>query len=294
MIKKSRIALAALGVALFASMSAAQAATEVLDTFIGGDVWTKSGNVNNGAGSASGYSQQTDGSDTTSTADIVGPTNVFSILSASFDAVGTALHVKINTNYAGQTGTSSTTYGSLFLGKGTLAPGASWTLDDAPGTFTHAVYLPPSAGSSGNTGLYAIDAGLGTYASSGDVILSDANSGYIYRRGQAATINTSTASVVGGATDHSYSVSSGNYIEFVINGFYGTTGLINTLADTTGQMVFGWAMSCANDIIIGTVLVPGSVVPPVPLPAGLVLLLSGLLGIGFLGRYRSRRESNKA
>jgi hypothetical protein len=34
--------------------------------------------------------------------------------------------------------------------------------------------------------------------------------------------------------------------------------------------------------------------PPIPLPAGLVLFLSGLAGVGFLGRYKSKRQELNA
>ena len=34
--------------------------------------------------------------------------------------------------------------------------------------------------------------------------------------------------------------------------------------------------------------------PPIPLPAGLVLFLSGLAGVGFLGRYKAKRQELKA
>jgi hypothetical protein len=33
---------------------------------------------------------------------------------------------------------------------------------------------------------------------------------------------------------------------------------------------------------------------PVPLPAGLLLFLSGLAGVGFLGRYKARRRETAA
>ena len=246
--------------------------------------------------SASSYAQQDAGD---GVKDVIGGTNTYSISKAVFDQSSTDFVARIYTTYAGENNPSGTSYGSLFLGAGTIAPGDDWTFQDivnnGSGTFTHAVYLPGTIASNASgvgTDVYSINTGGGTsdtnYNDSGDVVLSNANNNLIYRQGQAVTINTSSATDVG---DAKYTISDNSYIEIVISGFYGTGGLAETqnLVSNDGFMIFGWAMSCANDVILGTVAVPGLTTTIIPLPSGILLLLSGLLGIGFLGRYRGNR-----
>ncbi len=45
-----------------------------------------------------------------------------------------------------------------------------------------------------------------------------------------------------------------------------------------------------DDMIIQFSISPNAIVVPTPLPAPLVLFLTGLLGLGFLGRFRSKRQ----
>jgi len=117
--------------------------------------------------------------------------------------------------------------------------------------------------------------------------MSEADNGLVFRSGQAVNIDTNATGVTN-AGSAEYSIDPSNdFIEFVITDFF-TTSLGNDLTDAGGNMVFGWAMSCANDIIIGTVSL-ANFTTPVPLPAGFILLLSGLLGVGWLGRSRAKQ-----
>ncbi len=71
------------------------------------------------------------------------------------------------------------------------------------------------------------------------------------------------------------------------------------LSDFTGpnasdRLAIGWAMTCANDVIINEVRLDSLITSEVPIPAGLPLFLTGLLGLGFLGRYRSKKRAENA
>ena len=55
-------------------------------------------------------------------------------------------------------------------------------------------------------------------------------------------------------------------------------------------LTLGWGMTCTNDYILAKVYFTSNGIPTneVPIPAGLILLFSGLLGLGFLGRFKAK------
>lgn len=67
-----------------------------------------------------------------------------------------------------------------------------------------------------------------------------------------------------------------------------TTMVLNILAGDTRYLIVSWA-DIAENLSNWDVRVEA-----VPLPAGLLLFLSGLAGIGFLGRYKARRSEPAA
>jgi hypothetical protein len=89
-----------------------------------------------------------------------------------------------------------------------------------------------------------------------------------------------------GATDTgvngTWSIGNGT-LTFNIANFFALQGVPTT------ALTLAWAMSCANDVILGEVQFPSGGNNDVPLPAGLVLLLSGLAGMGALGRSRKKQ-----
>jgi hypothetical protein len=67
------------------------------------------------------------------------------------------------------------------------------------------------------------------------------------------------------------------------------------LTDSDGGFVtFAWAMTCANDVIIGRVQLPPRGEGTVPLPAGFLLMGSVLFGAGGIAGWRRRRRAVQA
>ncbi len=223
---------------------------------------------------------------------------------------GNDLTVVITTNYAdtvgvnnGNEGALGTFVGSLFIGVNNTGPtingpasaGGSApanTADDTyvndPGRYNYVVN--PDAQFAGTNGaaldadLFALATGVGAGT---DVQLSyypnpGTTSGTSFRNDQAV-------GYTGNATEQlaaTWSLDkSANTITFSIADFF-------TLNDFTSgnplTLTVAWAMTCANDVIMYTQALAYSAVGEVPLPAGLLLLLSGLVGLGFLGRYKTK------
>ena len=69
----------------------------------------------------------------------------------------------------------------------------------------------------------------------------------------------------------------------------------NALTAAGGIYEFGatiaWTMLCGNDVVLAQFAWDPGGVGEVPLPAGLILFLSGLLGMGFLGRLKAKRAA---
>ena len=227
--------------------------------------------------------------------DVIGSDSGFNTTGAVVDRSGDDLVVRILTNYADNVGSLGTSLGALFIGDDTPAiqavlggTAASTANDTYVGNETRFNYAldfntrPASSNSSSSLGggatLFSLD-GTGN-----DVELSSVNSG-AFREDQA--VRPDNAQSVGTG---SWTLSGANkYVEFVIDDFFATTGSPID-SGTQNGFVFAWAMSCANDVIMG--IVPaGSFANPVPLPAGFILLLSGLLGVGWLGRSRGKQAT---
>jgi hypothetical protein len=255
--------------------------------------------------------------------DVIGPANVFDITSAvvslNTNTPGGTLTVTINTYYAGVPGTANadgTGYGSLFLG-----PAATWN-PTGPAPYITDQYNPAEwiyafvSNSNGSGAVYSTGnnptpvtygtpatnpAGVYQYyqTSTGQVVMSNVNGnpisypnggnpGYWFRQGQAVQFNPSqsTASTASGSWSVvPTSVSEGS-ITYVIDD-YAALGL-------GPEIALSWAMTCANDIIQGTVSVftgEGDNPNPTPIPAALPLFAAGLGLLGFAG---SRRRRNTA
>lgn len=280
------------GVALAAYTPAARASSVTLsDTYFGG-----LNNYNNNP---------------PSTGDVIGEP-LFNIVDAVLTRNGNNLTVRIDTNFdPGASGAAGTGYGSLFFGP-TLVPGGSgptgltgsapYATDTyQPGRFTYAAVIQ-----GGTANLYQIGTVNGTnpypanttvvqsYTTStgGTITMSNAygdpvsypsagNNYFYFRQGQAVLFtpaDNATATASGTFATAPGSVAD-NALVFTITDFFSTFGDSFSLA---------WAMTCANDVLLGNVRLPSDLVPPpaVPLPPALPLFGSALVGLGLLGRRR--------
>ena len=242
------------------------------------------------------------GNDGSVNADVVGATSVFDIASMVVDRVGNNLKVVINTNYANHVGNLGTRLGALFLGDptklnfntagGTTAPGAAGSPKYGSDVFTadkdrfgYAFDFDTT-----NPGNLSVKTGTGSLwdlrEDGTDVVLSSASGGF--RSGQAVDVNHAKATDTG--VDGTWSITTNSsgpgQISFNITNFFSLSTLP---AIYKTSMTLAWAMSCSNDIILASVRVPKDSTPGVPVPAGAVLLLSGLAGLGAMGRMRKAK-----
>ena len=206
--------------------------------------------------------------------DVIGADGTYDILSADISVTGTTLTVTINTNYAGKTGADSTFYGDLFLSS-SWSPVGSATYDTDQATngtnWTYGLALDDRTVAGGSSfELYEL---TGTNVE--DAILSDEayTSGGIYRSGQEVYVDTgSTTTTATGKTGTMVANDTADTIEFTID-------LAGTSVLDAGSLAIHWAMSCANDVIEGFV----------PAPIILLLMSTGLLGVGVSTAVRRKR-----
>ena len=236
-------------------------------------------------------------------ADVIGADSKYNTTGAEVERSGDNLRVKILTNYADNVGSDGTSLGALFIGDDipaiTSILEGNTTTDTFVGDesrFQYALDFNTRPASSDGSTLASGDATLfGLIATDGNATdVETSFAGGIYRDDQAvrpipvANPDPNDDTPLNAVGTGSWELSgAGKYVEFVINDFFKTGGPIDS--DTQNGFVFAWAMSCANDVIFEWVK-PGSLnIEPVPLPAGFILLLSGLLGVGWLGRSRAKQ-----
>ena len=237
------------------------------------------------------------GNDGTYNADVVSaPLDTrFNISSMDVERVANNLIVVVNTNYSGtNVGAINTNVGALFIGdplalnfNGGGGPQYNddvFTADKDRFSYVFDYDVTPDntsppANQNGNGSLYTLK-GDGT-----DVLLSqNLTLSGSFRTNQAVDIKdiAKTAAADTGING-TWTIGVGT-ITFNISNFFTLAGLPST------GLTLAWAMTCANDIILAQVVIPGGNTPEVPLPAGLLLLLSGLTGLGILGRHNSRKS----
>jgi hypothetical protein len=222
------------------------------------------------------------------------------------------LNIKIYTNFAGAPGTSAadgTSYGSLFLSPGFWNPSGSsanhYSSDNFASDTQRWAYavtnpLTGAVGSSTSTGLYAIGTvgaatnydGTPQYYKSvnGKVVLSNVNNdpitapysnnpGYYFRAGQPVQYDPDNlADMLRAAT---FTVGNG-YLDYTIvdNGLLGDAFYLS------------WAMTCANDVIQGQVLLGGNdLTGTTPLPGALPMFSAGLGAMGMLSWRKKRKKA---
>ena len=214
-------------------------------------------------------------------ADVIGPTNVFDIQSASFQRIGAGgntLQVTINTNYSGVPGTAAadgTGYGAFFITPGANAwnpTGPAPYANDVytPGEWAYALAVPMTpAGNSGTASLYSTN--------DGSVVISNVlgnpitapfagNPGFYFRQGQAVQFNANS-----------------NAVARAGGGWQANPGqLVFTIDDNHllgSAFAFSWAMTCGNDVIQGQVT-------GLPEPTTWALSIMGFAAMGAALRRR--------
>lgn len=227
--------------------------------------------------------------------EIIGTDSVFGITNMVVSQVGNTLNVVINTFYSGTNiGNSGTTLGALFLGipgqlnydlgDGGAPQYKSDTFAADTDRFSHVLDFngPVTNGVASETpGLNS--ATLYTLVGDGSDVVQSNGSGII-RAGQAVDV-IKTAKTGVGLGDWAQETGK---ITFNIYNFFAAGGLGASGGLYATGVTLAWAMTCANDVILARVPISGGSTGEVPLPAGVILLFSGLLGLGFLGRLKAK------
>ncbi len=260
--KKHAIALAA-GVLAFGTWDSAFAASvNLTDNYWGGDATSPSG--------------------PTAPADVIGGVR-YGVSGLVVTQTGADLEVVVNTAYADNIGATGTRIGSLFIGNPEYLSLADGATDAATATDTFTAnperfsYIfdfdianaDVRLGDSGTATLWKLS-GTGD-----DVVLSN---GTTFRKNQAVDRSGGSATGVIGT----WKVTAGA-ITFNIKDLFALDGV------NSSALTLAWTMSCANDVILGVAsLPPQGIDAETPIPAGAVLLLSGLAGLGAFGRRKAK------
>lgn len=203
--------------------------------------------------------------------DVIGDTGLFGVSSMTVDFVGGAMHVSISSAYFDNVGQYGTELGDLFVSTNGYSPTTPNRLDnmsngerweyavrlDARGV-ANLVQLTPSNWATYNAQVLTSNETFGA---------THPTSSWVYRGGQEVQVQDNLRSIAVGSWTNT-----GATLDIAI----GAGALLGGGSD----LGFHWTMTCANDVI------EGSVPAPVPEPATLSLITLGLLGLGAFSRRK--------
>jgi hypothetical protein len=208
----------------------------------------------------------------------------YAISGMTVDVVGANLTVTIDTAYADNIGTGNTFMGSLLLGDtaklnlaGTSPSHVSDKFVNDTDRFEYAFDFDGD-----NTAIRAGNGAGSLFKLKGDGSDVQLSSGAIFREGHAIDRTGGDDTGVNGT----WQIGAGKVI-FSIENFF-------SVGNFATGLTLAWTMSCANDVIIASIANPGfgpDQGTDVPLPAGIVLLASGLAGMGVISRKKKLKKS---
>lgn len=221
---------------------------------------------------------------------------IFNVYSADVQRTGTSgntLQVVIHTDFAGHAGQDhGVGNGALFINPGFWTPtgtGPAYLTDVyQPGDWKYAVTIPAlTNAASGTGGLYLTTNGTVVLSNvNGDPIAypNPGNNGFYFHQGQPVQFTPNNGAPTVGGTSATWAINANAHtITFDITDNH-------VLGDT---FALSWAMTCANDILEGQVILPtqGNTVGGVPEPTTWAMMVLGFAALGVAAHRRKRRAT---